>query len=212
MMMQHAREISPSINWDILRRIKCSNGLAVNELAGELKMSYMGVKQHCDTLKKRGYLDTWRKPKGTGRPEKIYRSTAKADQVLTHWGNELSLGLLVMISQSYGENAPDRFLFTFLKQKAEKWGQRVKGDTLLVRGQELAKARTADGWLSEWREDENGQRLVEHHSPLIEVARMFPNIEELETRVLNSLLGCEMERRNVDGRIEFWINGEGPTA
>ena len=64
---------------DIMRHLKRSSGLSVNELAGKLGMSYMGVKQHCVELEKRGYLDTWRRPKAIGRPEKVYRLTEKAD-------------------------------------------------------------------------------------------------------------------------------------
>ena len=30
--------------------------MCVNELSAVLKMSYMGVKQHCDDLKRRGYV------------------------------------------------------------------------------------------------------------------------------------------------------------
>ena len=45
---------------DIMKHLKQSSGLSVNELASKLEMSYMGVKQHCVELEKRGYLDTWR--------------------------------------------------------------------------------------------------------------------------------------------------------
>ena len=51
----------------IFDALKRSDGLAVGDLAAALDMSYMGVKQYCVELEKRGYLDTWRRAKETGR-------------------------------------------------------------------------------------------------------------------------------------------------
>ena len=105
--LQHARLIAPSVSWEILNLVKRSSGMSVKELMAELKMSYMGVKQHCEELKKRGYLDTWRRAKQTGRPEKIFRATDKLDVLLPQWGDELALALLGLSTQFYGESAPD---------------------------------------------------------------------------------------------------------
>jgi len=46
-------------------------------------MSYMGVKQHCVELEEEGYLDTWRRSKGIGRPEMIYRLTARSHELFS---------------------------------------------------------------------------------------------------------------------------------
>lgn len=193
-MLQHAREIAPSVSWEILVRVKRSGGMSVNELAAELKMSYMGVKQHCDDLRKQGYVDTWRRPKGTGRPEKIYRPTPKLDLVLTNWGSELCVGLLAHAAQAYGESAPDRLLYSYLQQKAERWAAKMKGKTLRERLVELVKMRNADGWMSELVTDEQGTRLLDHHSPLAEVARLYPNAWEMESRALTKVLGIPIDR------------------
>ena len=53
----------------LLESIKRSEGKAVAELAEELEMSYMGVKQHCIKLEEMGYVKPWRVPrKEAGRP------------------------------------------------------------------------------------------------------------------------------------------------
>ncbi len=186
--------------------LKRSGGMSVNELAAELKMSYMGVKQHCDALKKNGYLDTWRRPKGTGRPEKIYRPATKLDAVLPNWGNELSLGLFSLMAQSYGEAMPDRLLYSFLQQKGEIWSGKIKGKTLLERLQELIKLRNADGWICEMKDDDQGLRMIDHHSPLAEVANHYPNLWELETRVLSAFFGCPLQHRVNGGKREYCLN------
>ncbi|PYL22763.1 MAG: transcriptional regulator, partial [Verrucomicrobia bacterium] len=42
----------------IINTLKRSRGMSVNELVEKMKMSYMGIKQHCLTLQRDGYLDT----------------------------------------------------------------------------------------------------------------------------------------------------------
>jgi len=45
-------------------------GLSVNELVDRMRMSYMGIKQHCLTLQRDGYLDTCAVRK-KGTPEMV---------------------------------------------------------------------------------------------------------------------------------------------
>lgn len=211
-MLQHAREIAPSVSWEILRLVKRSGGMCVNELSAALKMSYMGVKQHCDDLKKHGYVDTWRRPKQTGRPEKIYRPTPKLDLVLPNWGGELCLGLLAFIAQTYGETVPERLLYSFLQQKVERWNGKLKGRSPEERAAELARLRNADGWMCETLNDEKGLRLVDHHSPLLEVGRLYPSVWDLEVRVLSRIFGHTLQRRSEGGHTEWIISEPAPTT
>jgi len=205
-MWQHAREIAPSVAWDILLRIKRSGGMSVNELSAGLKMSYMGVKQHCDSLKKRGYLDTWRRPKKTGRPEKIYRATPKLDLVLPQWGSELAVGLLLVISQLDGETSAERLLHHFFLQRAERYAPKVKGHTAKARAQELVKLRMADGCLCSIGEDgPHGLHILEHHNPLGEVARLYPAVADMETRFMARVLKAVVRRDIAEGNTVYLI-------
>lgn len=204
-MLQHAREIAPSVSWEILGLVKRSGGMCVKELSAKLKMSYMGVKQHCDDLKKRGYLDTWRRAKKTGRPEKIYRPAEKLDLVLPNWSSELTTSLLSLVAQAYGETVPERLLYGFLQQKVERWNGKIKGKTLVERATELAKLRNTDGWMCEILDDAEGLRLVDHHSPLADVARLYPALPELEIRVLSRIFGHTLQRRANGPHVEFLI-------
>src|SRR5919201_326219 len=52
-------EIGRTQRLEILNSLKRSKGMSVNELVRKMKMSYMGIKQHCLTLQRDGYLDTW---------------------------------------------------------------------------------------------------------------------------------------------------------
>ena len=76
--MKRISEVGRSQRMRIIETLKKTQGLSVNELGERLKLSYMGVKQHCDELERHGYVDTWRRPKPVGRPEMVYRLTPKA--------------------------------------------------------------------------------------------------------------------------------------
>ena len=83
MFLKTLRDIARPQVVAIFDAIKRSEGLSVAEIARELKMSYMGIKQHCLDLEKKGYLDTWRRPKEVGRPELAYRLTLKGAGALS---------------------------------------------------------------------------------------------------------------------------------
>ena len=128
MFLRIARDIAKPQTFAILDLLKRSTGLPVKELAKAMKMSYMGVKQHCTELEKKGFLDTWRRPGEVGRPEKLYRLTEKAAAFYPESGNELTLEILHSIQQIYGPSAPDKLLFNHFAKKTEAYLKKVKGD------------------------------------------------------------------------------------
>src|SRR5437763_3688880 len=72
-------EIGRTQRLEILNTLKRTKGLSVNELVARMKMSYMGIKQHCLTIERDGYLDTWRRQQKIGGPEVVFRLTRRMD-------------------------------------------------------------------------------------------------------------------------------------
>ncbi len=211
-MLNLLREMLHSPVLDIVQHLKRSTGMAVKELSTAMKMSYMGVKQHCVEMEKAGFLDTWRRPKGAGRPEKIYRLTSKANALFASSGHTLTLDMLMTAGRVYGETAPPKLLFTYFQAKTEAWHLKLsKASTLSERTKLLAKLRSADGCISTCETDSNGHlTLVEHHRPLRELAESYEIVDELECEMIERLLGCEVQRsvEEVSGlvRVSFQIN------
>jgi predicted ArsR family transcriptional regulator len=121
------REIVHAPVLDIILHLKHSTGMSVNELCQEMKMSYMGVKQHCVDLEKKRLLDTWRRPKPAGRPEKVYRLTAKLDPLFPEMGNDWTLSLLETADQVFGERAAAKLLFSYFQKRTERWQRSLRG-------------------------------------------------------------------------------------
>src|SRR3954449_2374162 len=110
-------EIGRTQRLEILNSLKRSKGMSVNELVRKMKMSYMGIKQHCLTLQRDGYLDTWRRPQKMGRPEMVYRLTRRSHDLFPTDSNRLTIELLRSAQEIYGPNAPEKLLYSVFKKK-----------------------------------------------------------------------------------------------
>ena len=106
----------------VLEELKLSGGLPVSELARRVDASYMAVKQHCEELKKLGYLDRSRIPRtAVGRPEIFYSLGAKSDALFPQAGGPFTLDLLQDLKALFGENTPDKLFFQHFQKQYEKW-------------------------------------------------------------------------------------------
>src|SRR5947209_18903019 len=95
-------EIGRTQRLEIVNALKRSRGLSVNELVDRMRMSYMGIKQHCLTLQRDGYLDTWRRPQKMGRPEMFYRLTRRAHDLFQADSSSFMMDFLDSVQGMYG--------------------------------------------------------------------------------------------------------------
>ena len=200
MFSQALRDIARRSYTEILEALKRSDGMAVSELAKELNMSYMGVKQHCVNLEKKGYLEAWRVPRSqVGRPEKLYRLTSKCDELFPEAGASLTLNVMNGVRQMYGESAPEKLLFHHFEELRAAWAPKISGASALVeRVTRLSDLRDATGAFSRCRYDaQDGLRIEEYHNPLAPIFKAYPNALRMETQMMERLLGTKVSRREV---------------
>lgn len=186
----------------ILTAIKCSDGMAVSELAREVGMSYMGVKQHCLNLTKAGYLEEWRVPrekKQIGRPEKLYRLTKKCDPLFPTAGVGLTLAVLAGVRQLYGEAAPEKLLYHHFQELREQWLPKIRVEKSLVeKATKLTALREREGCFSRCHFDpEIGFRIEEFHNPLAPIYEIYPTAVRMEVQMMEQLLGTKVIREEV---------------
>jgi predicted ArsR family transcriptional regulator len=188
-------EIGRSQRLAIVNKLKRSQGMSVNELADVLKMSYMGIKQHCIDLHRDGYLDTWRRPRtaGRGRPEMVYRLTQRAHELFPVASNATTIELLDSARELYGAAAAEKLLFIVFQKKAAQYAERVKGDTAAERAKWLARLRDKDGHMADLQTDD-GLRIVESHSPMSDLLRAYPIIARLEEEMFARVLKAPVRR------------------
>jgi predicted ArsR family transcriptional regulator len=202
-MQRLLSQIGRSQRLAVVNHLKRSaEGLTVAELAGRLGMSYMGVKQHCVELERGGYLDTFRRHRGVGRPELIYRLTAKAQDLFPRADNGLSLSLLEQARKLYGAGAPEKILYLHFQQKAADYAGKIKGESLPERLASFARLRDREGCMAECQE--NPLRLIERHHPMMDLFDVHPAAADMERDVIQRVLGAPVRREvtRVGGNYE----------
>jgi predicted ArsR family transcriptional regulator len=186
----------------LIGELKISGGLPVSELATRLEMSYMGVRQHCETLRKMGYLERWRVPHGVvGRPEIFYRLAAKSDVLFPQAGSEVTLEILESVKLLFGQAAPERLLHQYFQQQADAWRPKLsKAKSLVERATLLTGLREKAGCFTRCKYDaEKGFRIEEYHHPLKTVFAVYPHAVGMEMRAMEQLLGSKVTRREIPG-------------
>ncbi|MFT4550070.1 MAG: putative ArsR family transcriptional regulator [Pseudoalteromonas tetraodonis] len=195
MFLKIIRDIAKPQWFEIIMLLKRSVGMSVSELAKALGMSYMGVKQHCVVLEKRGYVDTWRRPKEIGRPEKAYRLTPKANELFPQIGSELTLEILDTIKETNGANAAEKLLFAYFQKIGRVYQEKVNGETPEQRAGSLARIRDHEGRLSSCLlEAVDCWSIVEYHDPLSSIAAVYPTVHHMEEKMLERIIGRPISR------------------
>ncbi len=200
----------------VLVALKHSGGLPVTDLARQVEASYMAVKQHCEDLKKLGYLDRSRVPRTVvGRPEIFYSLSAKADALFPQAGVSFTLDLLDELKSLLGENTPDKLLFQHFQKQQEQWQVLLAAAPSLVeKVSKLVALREKEGCYVRCQIDpEAGLSIEEFHNPLQRVFERYPRAIAMEQRMIEQLLGVRVSRRELSGgrngqpRVIFEVPG-----
>jgi predicted ArsR family transcriptional regulator len=188
-------EIGRTQRLQIINSLKRTRGMSVNELVGRMNMSYMGIKQHCITLHRDGYLDTWRRPQKMGRPEMVYRLTRRSHDLFQADSHQFTLDLLKAAQEIYGPNAPEKLLYSIFKKKAASLKAKVKGDTVADRAKWLAHIRDGEGYMAQFVNNKDGSsRIFEVHSPILNLLERYPIIGRFEQDLFEAVLGTRVRR------------------
>lgn len=188
-------EIGRTQRLEILNSLKRSKGMSVNELVRKMKMSYMGIKQHCLTLQRDGYLDTWRRPQKMGRPEMVYRLTRRTHDLFQTDSNGFTLELLKSVQETYGPNAAEKLLYNVFERRMAALKAKAKGDSVADRAKWLTRLRDGEGYMSQFSTDgEGGPQILECHSPILNLIDRYPIVGRLEQDMFEAVLGTGVRR------------------
>lgn len=185
------RELPNRSAYSVANELKRSNGLPVAQLAERLGLSYMGVKAQCLSLEKSGYLSSRNQHHGSGRPQLIYRLTAKGQTLFHQEDHSLALSLLREAQSLFGASAAEKLLFRHFQNRTEEYLKKLSGKSS---GEErlaaTAALRDADGHMARV---EDGV-LVESHVPLARLFEAFPAGQGMEEAMISKVLGQSVKR------------------
>jgi predicted ArsR family transcriptional regulator len=173
---------------DLLLHLKRHPAQSVNELCAPLKMSYMGIKQHLIELEKKHLVETARRPKPAGRPEKIYSLSPKLAPLFPDLSTQWTLGLLDTASEVFGEQAAEKLIYLQFQQRSEHWNRLTHSHPLNKRLKLLVKTRLDEGYLSHLQITPDITHLTDFHSPYWQLAERYPLVLDLEMDNLSTAL------------------------
>jgi predicted ArsR family transcriptional regulator len=185
------RELPNRSAYAVADALKRSGGLSVGDLAARLGMSYMGVKAQCLALEKSRHITSRNQHCGSGRPQLIYRLTARGQSLFQNDDHRLAISLLNEARTLFGAAAAEKLLFLhFQKQTAGYLKLLPDRSSAEERLAALAALRDADGHMARV---ESGC-LVESHVPLAGLFEAFPAAIAMEETMIAKVLGTPVTR------------------
>lgn len=179
----------------IVELLKKNNGMTAGEIAAELDLHSMTVRQHLAILEREGYIQHYREKISRGRPVYIYKLTPEAKENL--FPNDyprFALGTLDALVMIDGAEKVNQLLEYQMEAKIETCLDNIVGKRLDEKIKVLAAFLDEEGYQVEITETPNAYILKEHNCALESIAQKYPQLCQLELSLLQRLLDVPVER------------------
>ncbi|MBC8669363.1 helix-turn-helix transcriptional regulator [Aeromonas hydrophila] len=187
----------------ILFLLKSHGPQSAAELGEQLQMTSMGARQHLMTLEADGWVSFNDEARGRGRPVRLWHLTEQAWQRFPDSHSELTLQLIDNIQQLFGEVGMERLIAQREQQQLVRYQAELTQPALADRLAALTAQRTREGYMADFRQEEDGSWLLwESHCPICAAARACRGFCRSELEMFRRLLapaGVEREQYLLKG-------------
>ncbi|EIS3741902.1 metalloregulator ArsR/SmtB family transcription factor [Aeromonas hydrophila] len=187
----------------ILFLLKSHGPQSAAELGEQLQMTSMGARQHLMTLEADGWVSFNDEARGRGRPVRLWHLTEQAWQRFPDSHSELTLQLIDNIQQLFGEVGMERLIAQREQQQLARYQAELTQPALADRLAALTAQRTREGYMADFRQEEDGSWLLwESHCPICAAARACRGFCRSELEMFRHLLapaGVEREQYLLEG-------------
>ncbi|WP_139705895.1 helix-turn-helix transcriptional regulator [Aeromonas hydrophila] len=180
----------------ILFLLKSHGPQSAAELGEQLQMTSMGARQHLMTLEADGWVSFNDEARGRGRPVRLWHLTEQAWQRFPDSHSELTLQLIDNIQQLFGEVGMERLIAQREQQQLARYQAELTQPALADRLAALTAQRTREGYMADFRQEEDGSWLLwESHCPICAAAQACRGFCRSELEMFRRLLApAEVER------------------
>src|SRR5215475_7505692 len=124
----------------IIKILKVQGPLDSAQLADQLGLTAMAVRQHLYALQAEGHVEAEERPVPIGRPAKHWRLTREADQLFPEAYAELNVSLIEALRDTFGDAGLDKVLASRCVRQREDYAKRIRStDSLEKKLKELAR-------------------------------------------------------------------------
>src|SRR5262245_55847208 len=140
-------------------------------LGAALGITDEAARQQLIKLAGEGFVEGISEASGVGRPTQVWQLTRAGDARFPDAHADLTVQLIQTIRTELGEGALDRLITAREKETLANYTAELAGaENLRERVARLAAIRSREGYMAEWREEEEGYLLIENHCPICAAA------------------------------------------
>ena len=155
------------------------------------------------TLEADGWVSFNDEARGRGRPVRLWHLTEQAWQRFPDSHSELTLQLIDNIQQLFGEVGMERLIAQREQQQLARYQAELTQPALADRLAALTAQRTREGYMADFRQEEDGSWLLwESHCPICAAARACRGFCRSELEMFRRLLapaGVDREQYLLEG-------------
>lgn len=184
--------------------MKMNGPQSATALAKEADITVEGARLQLVKLTEDGFVISQSVSTGVGRPTMQYSLTSKGFAYFPDAHTDLTVQLLQTIQGVLGPQAVTSVLNEREKALDNKYAAEIKPDLPLEEKlASLAKVKTQEGYMAEWRKENDDYLFIENHCPICMAARQCAGLCEAELNSLKKALGNDT---NIE-RTEHIIDG-----
>lgn len=173
--------------------LKMHGTLTAAAIGQKLGTTGEAARQQLARLAERGLVASSSTPSGVGRPTQQWSLTAAGQSSFPDTHAALTVQILESVRTSLGEDALDRIISQREAETRAHYEAAMAGRTdLRERVAALAELRSAEGYMAEWHEADDGSIvLIENHCPICAAATSCQGFCRAEKAVFQAVLGPE---------------------
>jgi predicted ArsR family transcriptional regulator len=189
----------------LARELLKSGPISASDLAESLGISAVAVRKHLDDMNEKALVESHEvapfgpaKPKGRGRPARVYSLTSQGRDFFENQYQSLSQESIEYLNDQYGNSAVKDFAVKRYKENLKDHLTKINNAKDITKKVEIfAQVLSKDGFAATVEKGSGPThtiQLCQHNCPIAHVAEKHPEFCEAELEVFNEILGVNVTR------------------
>ena len=187
----------------ILSTLKTRGALGIPDIAKVLGVTVEAVRQQMAKLESDGLVDAESRPSGRGRPTQIWRLTGEGHKRFPDTHAEMTVQMISAVIRVFGDAGMDQLIAAREDTMRANYKEAMRGArSLKTRLERLAEIRSREGYMAEFRPNEEGQGdgflFIENHCPICTAAQACTGFCRSELQLFDEVLGPDVTVQRVE--------------
>lgn len=183
----------------ILRHLKMNGAMTAAALAKDFSMTSEGMRLHLLKLEENGMVQSESRSKGVGRPTISYSLTSKSGKLFPDSHANLTVQLIESVQRILGSEA----LLLLMEDKKNTDFHRYsaaieQAKTLEEKLELLTEIRNREGYMAEWRKENDEWYFVNNNCPICKAATQCNGFCKGELENIQKLLGDKLQIKRTE--------------